>query len=426
MELFKIIFCIVYTLIGIFTFIYYYKKTRDILNPFGIVIAIWCMVAGIANLNLSHLETQWNVVTYLVVILFPLMIMFVAEVGKINVFDRTRYDRIELSNCYILCSRFVFLICVVCAFVEFKAQGYSIGLFTDLDGVSDAKTTIQSVPIWHYGTIYLPYCSISAFYELCFSKIKSKTSILFLLIEFILPILHSLFIIVSRGTLLIIILGVVYIWSRKFKIKVSKLAAIIAFILAAFVLIMQLRVNYSGSLVYSVIEGHTIISVIYSYTALNFNNLTLLTQNGSSWTIINRTFGGITQLLGMYGWFKLPDTYMTVFFNALPICYYFYDDLGLIGVVLYTTIIFSVVKKLYNKCNVNQNYMILMASLQKAIWMSIFGNYFCQYRVTLFPYIVLAIMIKLMNVRFKPLTQTKLKRKAVYKWENTNLSSRIQ
>ena len=222
------------------------------------------------------------------------------------------------------------------------------------------------------------------------------------------PILHSLFITISRGSLLIIVLGMVYIVSRKIDIRPAMFFSVTIAIIIVFVLIMQIRLN-QASFVYNVIYGHPVISSIYAYTALNFNNLNLLIKSGNSWLIVIRTFGGLTQLLGLYSFFNIPNTYMTRFFNAMPICYAFYDDLGILGVALYTCIIYGIVKMLYNKSNSNQNYMILFAALQKAIWMSIFGNYFCQYRVTLFPYIVLAIMVKLMNVRFKPISNRKLK-----------------
>lgn len=408
MEIFKNIFCLIFVAIGIVAFIYYYKKTHDILNPFGIVLGIWYIVAGIANLNLSKIETQWNIIMYFVVALFPLMIIIVASVGKITTLSREKFKRVELSNCYIIFSRIVFAICVICAFVEFKQQGFVVAFMADLEGTADAKSLVQYVSVWHYGTSFLPYCSICAFYELLFKKIKNRFDIIFLLAEVILPILHSLFITISRGSLLIIVLGMVYILSRKIDIRPSMFFSVTIAIIIVFVLIMQIRVN-QASFVYNVIHGHPVISSIYAYTALNFNNLNLLIKNGSSWLIVNRTFGGITQLLGLYSFFNIPSTYMTRFFNAMPICYAFYDDLGILGVALYTCIIYGIVKILYNKSNSNQNYMILFAALQKAIWMSIFGNYFSQYRVILFPYIVLAIMVKLMNVRFKPISNRKLK-----------------
>ena len=44
-----IVIGVIYILLGICGYCYFLKKTRDFLNPFGMTMAVWLAVAGLAG-----------------------------------------------------------------------------------------------------------------------------------------------------------------------------------------------------------------------------------------------------------------------------------------------------------------------------------------------------------------------------------------
>ena len=357
------------------------------------MIITWGIVASLASLQISILDTGWTYEMYAISILFPFSVYIGVVIGKNNNIKREKkYANIEFSNIYFFLSRLIFLLCLVCAFMEWKSQGFILPFFSK-GLASDTKHLVSTLPFFHYGTVYLPYCSINAFFELCFSKRKKLWDKILLFIQFLIPIFHCLLIATSRGSLLIIILGILFILSRKYKIKFNKLYIIVIIILIILVKVAEQRIT-SVSLVFRVIPEHPLLSSLYSYTAVNFENLNKLTKVGPSWSIFIRSFYGLLQTIGLGGLFPEKPKQITVFLNACPIAYDFYDDLWLIGVVLYTILLTVILKVVYRKCNKSSRWIILIAALQKPIWVVFFGNYFWGYRIIFFPLIISWLLVK--------------------------------
>lgn len=381
------IFLIIY---GLILYILYFRQIRDMFNPIGVTILIWCFSGGISSFQLSYLQTPWTFVTYLVVFTFPTAVAFSGVLIGIKKYKRKYINnKIECPNTYLYVSRLLYVFCFICSIIEWKQQNYSILLL--LSEGSDAKTLFSAIPGVHYGTILLPYCSILAVFELCFIKTKKRTKLLLWLI-LIWSIFYSLFITVSRGTLLIIVLASLFIISRKHTISLKSLLLIISGILAGFIAIAKMRI-WSGSMVFEVIPDHPLLSSVYSYVGINFENLNKLIKNGSDYSLVIQSFRGVWELLGFKTFIGLKNSEMTEFFNATTICYDFYEDLGLIGVGIFSILIFSVIQYIYNKSITDSRYVLLLASLQKAIWMCFFSNYFTSYRSVIIPYIVILLLI---------------------------------
>lgn len=182
-------------------------------------------------------------------------------------------------------------------------------------------------------------------------------------------------------------------------------------ILFLLVKVAELRIT-SVSLVFRVIPGHPVLSSLYSYTGINFENLNKLTKAGPNWTVFIRSFYGILQTIGLERFFPEKPKQITVFLNACPIVYDFYDDFWLIGVVLYSSFFSYILKHIYRKCNKNIEWCILLAALQKPIWVVFFGNYFWGYRIILFPFVISWLLIKSNSYVW---IKKGLKKKTIYK-----------
>ena len=407
-SVFKFAYCFVVLAFGVFAYVKMYLKTKDKLNPFGIVCLSWCFLGAVASLHLSWMESMWTAEMYMIVMLFPFLV-FQSGSRKTGRITNEKLQYIEFSSCYILLTRALFIICLACALLEWNKNGFSITLS---NGAADAKSELQTIPVIHYGTIYFPYCAICSLFELIYKKKKKFLTVVYLLGTIAINILYALFVGASRGTLLIIFCAFVYLFLRKYSISLKWIIILVAGMVLAFVAISQKRI-YSGSLVYQVVKGHPIVSSIYGYTALNFENLNRLTQRGPKYTIILMTYGGFMQLLGLDGLYELPEYIMTYFFNANTICYDFYEDLGLLGVIINTLVIFGFVRIIYKKSVKDRRYLLMMSVMQKAIWMVFFGNYFTIYRVMLFPYFVTALVVYSMNIQIS-LRRGKIKKVKQY------------
>ena len=130
----------------------------------------------------------------------------------------------------------------------------------------------------------------------------------------------------------------------------------------------------------------------YLYFATCFDNLNSLINNGSPMTICYATI--LKPILDVFNiQLNIPLTeYQYSFFNAKTMIYYFYHDLGIIGVIIFTSIIYLVVLRVYKKAKYDSNYLLLLAALQKSIFMVFFGNYFTGVFCPSFPFIVIWLL----------------------------------
>ncbi len=146
--------------------------------------------------------------------------------------------------------------------------------------------------------------------------------------------------------------------------------------------------------------ANSLFSQIYTYVAMNFQNLNLLINSSFEPTYI---WGGLKFILKpFFGTYYDSNSmgftdYEVGFFNAKTFIYYFYNDLGLAGVILYSFIIGLLLQIIYNKTSSNIKYCLLQACFMKAIVFMLFGNYFFGEFVLIIPYLIVLFLLLLIR-----------------------------
>lgn len=296
----------------------------------------------------------------------------------------------RVSKNFKVLSMLAFLASFACAILEWRANGFNISLLQSSG--TDIKNEIVSLPIVHYGTVFLPYCALISLYRILFCKGCFRPYHYFV-IGF--AVFYSLLIQVSRGTLLLILLGTLPLLQERLHLKLRHfigMAAAIGFILLGIILV---RVPNRESLVYSAVEADPFISAIYTYIATCYDNLNTLVREGTQYSLSYAALlKPVFKVLNIQ--FDVPYVeYDLAFFNARTMLYGFYHDLGILGVMLYTFPIYFAVGLIYYKSKRERIYLVLFAALQKPIFCIFFGNYFTGAFITMFPSILIWIMILL-------------------------------
>ncbi|RHO57306.1 oligosaccharide repeat unit polymerase [Eubacterium sp. AM05-23] len=378
---------------GVGLYIFFYLKTKDILNPFSLFLIIWFTVSGLACIHLSNLQTKWNLEMYAVVCLSGYSIALVGIVktsGKQNNFWYNQKS-FNINVVYKALTKLIFFCALYCAFLEWREQNYLLPGLLSNQFIGDAKDLVVALKGIHYGAYLLPYCSVFSFFELIYDENKRVKENIYNIFVILIGIFYSYAVIISRGTLLDMAIAFLLIYHSKYKIKPKMLIILLIVLLTGFVIISQMRLN-EGSLVFNAISQNSTFSSIYTYLTFGYQNLLQLINKGSPYTLVIYTFKPI-----LYFWNLNIENYFInytlMFFNSKTFLYGFYHDLGLIGIIVYPMLIFSFIGVIYKKAKEYPSYILLLALLQKAIYMSFFGNYFTGEFIIMWPYIITVVLI---------------------------------
>jgi hypothetical protein len=212
--------------------------------------------------------------------------------------------------------------------------------------------------------------------------------------------LYSVVFAASRGTLLVILTGGLYLYARNGQFRFVHLLSIGALIIVGMSGLSFLRMS-SESITNSILGDDPLmsfISPIYTYVAFNFENFNSLVRAD-----IQPTFVLYSLKFLLWPIFKsdyesgtiVLTNFDTLFFNARTFLYPFYHDLGLIGCVLYPALISLFLTLLRNSIVKNPGRIILLMGFQKSIWFAFFGNYFFGELVIFIPLFILGLLAEL-------------------------------
>lgn len=371
-----------------------YLLTKDKLHPCGILCFSWFVVASVSLspfLSHNNYHYNWAIETYLAVILTGLGILLPVYIfrGKVGLGQ----SRIHINANF----KLILNVLIMLSIISFAIRFYGVLLsppFFNLESnqTSDLKHYVPSaIAGFNYFELLIPFLSLACCFELSHSPKKKRKIILIIYISF--SIAYSLFYLVSRGTLLVILFGCLYLYVRRKKPSFIKIALALLTTACLFTFIAVLRIN-SGSMVFEYLGGDyfKFFSPIYTYTALSMENLNkLILSQELEYTyflyslkfILWPFFSNVYEV----GEFNILE-YQTFFFNSKPFIYGFYHDAGLVGVLLISFFIGSILSFIHRLSCKNGKYVLLIMFLQKAVFCAFFGNYFFGETTLFFPYVI--------------------------------------
>lgn len=377
-----------------------YLKKRDVLHPLGLMVSIWFMMAGVSCLQLGRYQSPWCLETVMIVFFTGIICYILAVPGK-----GIQNDLLEtckdpyVNKIFLILSRVIFVICLsVIVYHLYKNSFFSAGHTKMLDRKTGNAEYIQMQGrLANYISSYLPYCALNSVFELVYSP-KAKRRWLYNLFVMVFSVWYIWGVSYSRGTLLIVFLGSLYIIHSKYRISLIRVILIGIILITAMAVLMRLRIGESSG-VYSGATNNALFNSVYNYIVYCFQNFDSIVKNGSQHSIFLHVWQSVYKLFGLYDESMLIH-YQTLFYNAETYLAPFYQDLDLIGVIIYPALIAIVLSIFYDASKQNIYYILILANFQKAIYTAFFGNYFLTTLSVMFPYI-LTFAICLISYRWK-------------------------
>lgn len=404
-------FFFLFSIAAITLYLFFYIETHDVLNPPGAMVTIWLFMAGICHLDLGTYQKPWCTKTYIVIIVATCSMTLTGYcvlknksarkklMKKRSDFNIEENQRTSFYHWFYLWVG----ICFICLIINMRENQIPLTyVFTHSLSGNKGVWRLSSNILVKYFTCMFPYCAIISFYILLFKKkISCREKILNIIIVLV-SLFVVLFVMVSRGTAIIPLLGFIYVLHRKNHFSIVKLGQIFGIVLTLFGVYALFRwSDHSSELaVYSGRIQSPLFNSIYNYIVYCYQNLDTLIREGSPMTIYKYNLPQISKLLGIYNAEELK--YISVAgFNACTYLVGAYHDLGMLGVIGYSTLSTFIVTWLYNLSNRNESYTIPLAMLQRGIMTRFFGEYIFLLNGQSLPIVIAVILIWMTSRRSK-------------------------
>ena len=373
-----------------FSFVlFYYSFNRDIFHPGSIFLFVWFISCSISCINYSDFMAPWCAEMYAVTIISG----FSFWLGTIIFMRKKTFKSIEkkeLSKELSFILYFLFVVCFLAMIIEWINGGMNLNVVMSEEDVFDQKSEIDgAIPGIHYGTIFLPFVAILFYFKVLNSKKKKNQDRLIIFLIIAISVLVNL----SRGDLLIYILSFTFLYSRYNEIKLKNLVSVVILILVVFIGIVNIRLSES-SIVFTA-TTNPYFSIFYSYIATCFANLNDFIISDDHFHFMgNATFSPIWTLTGLKEEMKVNEMQQLGVFNASVYIYDFYHDYKILGVIVFPFLIGLFLSRIYHNILFKSSIWVLMlAVLQKTIYVSFFGNYFFGELVLVFPYLLTYLLL---------------------------------
>lgn len=381
------------------TYLFLAQRTRDWLAPSALLCLFWFSAASLADvaaLKDPSLQRPWEIETY-AAIYFCGFSMFAAGLlqGRQRMVQPIRR---EPSAKFRHATTALMLLSVAAVAARLYVFGFSLErLILDFGG-ADLKVDMDAIPGVFYFELMTPFLCLCAMFELSasqrMSRFRRKALTVYVLYT---VVIYCAILSASRGMLLVILTGGLYLYTQNGRLRFVHLLAIGTLIVAAMSGLSFLRMS-SESVSNSFLGDDlllTFLSPIYTYVAFNFENFNSLVRADLQLTYVfyalKFVFWPIFKFDYESGAIRLTD-FDTLFFNARTFLYPFYHDLGLIGCVLYPGLLSLFLTLLQNSVGRRPGLVILLMGLQKPIWFTFFGNYFFGELSIFIPLLVLGML----------------------------------
>ncbi len=374
-----------FVLLSLICYFSVYLRKKDVLHPLGVLPAVWFLMAGVACLQIGDFQKQWCLETTIIIVISGMACYFFAVPGK----GRTSCEG-QVSSMFSIVTRIVFFCCLaVILYNLYRNSFFTNGLVLE---AADKKTanmqyTQMNGRLASYAASYMPYCALNSVFELTYPP-KEGRKWAYHLFVIVFAVWFAWSVSYSRGTLLVMILGTLYIYHARYHIRLVPLILAGGALLLLLGALMMLRIG-EGSLVFGGATQNALINSVYNYIAYCFQNLDAIVRDGSQHGGFLYVWQSIYKLLGQFDESRLSH-YQTLFYNAETFLAPFYQDLGIVGVIVYPSLVAMALSWFYQRSKQNIYAVLLLANLQKAIFTAFFGNYFITALSVMFPYLVTA------------------------------------
>jgi oligosaccharide repeat unit polymerase len=376
-------------------------RTRDFLSPSAFLCLFWfgsASLADVASLKNPSLQPPWELETYAALYLSGLSMFVPGLLQRRQPFVQT--IQCEPSAIFRNITTAFMWLSIVAVVSRLYVFGYSPErLILDFGG-ADLKSIApdDAIPGLFYCELFTPFLCLAAIFELKASSRATKLRRIGLTSYVLYSVfVYCLLIAVSRGTLLVIVTGALYLYAQTARFRLVHLILGVALTTAALTALSYLRMS-SETLTNSMLGDNLLLrflSPIYTYVSFNFDNLNALIRASHDFTFVSYSLKFL-----IWPFFKsdyesgriLLTNYDTLFFNARTFLYPFYHDLGLIGCALYPGLISLFVTLLRNSIPRYPARIMTMMGLQKSIWFTFFGNYFFGELSIFIPLLLLGIL----------------------------------
>lgn len=390
--------------LAIFLYAVDYISLKRIINIRGLFSLGFLGGYGISLLKLSKLSTPYSMTTMIAVFLAYFSLYFGTFLADKKKENTVRYKCIKVlkNNSIITNQEILLIVLTAITFVSFIVEAFLLGfvpLFTK--DTPHAYSTFHIFGLHYLTTLYmfLPCIALANFYV----SDDKKRSLIELILSFLYVIVMAL-LMVSRAQLIqciFLTLFTLLIYEskniKKYVFDKKKVLAISILFIFFIILYLVITINRAHDIKYlnGIFEMKNenmpiFITQPYMYIAHNFENLNYMINNIFRHTFGRRILFPIFTLTMVKKFFPIvvdsPYYIIKPELSTVTLIYDFYYDFGLIGIILFMTIIGFIGKRLENSVyyfinneeNFNKNnYKVILLSLYAYyMFFSFFQSYF--------------------------------------------------
>ncbi|MEY0303581.1 O-antigen polymerase [Providencia manganoxydans] len=362
----------------IFSGRFFFKNT---LHPLVLGSSLWFFLVSIACYEPwfnNYLQSSWSINTYIVMWLGGLSFLLPAfifpSIGKYSICS------FYFPKKYIIALDLLALLNIIAFILRFKEKVFMPTILFAGTGTDIKELVPAGILGLHYIDLLTPIIGICYIYEFLFSKKITLRRKLIILIYTLFTISNLILYKVSRDELTQYISGVAFLFiigRPKQRVKIMSLISIM-FIGIIFMTISRLS---DSSAVFTQFDGPigNILSIFYTYTAYNFENVNKLVNSEFHDTYIWASGKFLLRFIYPYEYDNNQFGIIlkeSTFFNARTYLYMFYHDLRFLGVFMYSFLIGSIIQFFYRLSIRNTRYLLMIAVLIKGVLFLSFGNFF--------------------------------------------------
>lgn len=392
----------------LFTLIFGFRKKADLLSPGRVFLLLWLFILGLVELKLSRLQSEWELLDWVMVLLGLLTFLSGIYISYIINLDkpflsvskiRVKFRELEINDTrlfYFIV--FYFLLCLVSFIVEWQIEGY-IPLFTSrpdsariMFGVYGLNYIVNSINVVLFLTIQ--------YFIFVKSNLTKKT---ILVMVFILSLGNYILFVQRFGLFILFMMAFcLYYYSGK-KLRVRTLILFLVVLFGIVIGIQSIRATQLfSSYIYVQSEmkfspRYLDFTLPYMYLSMNVENFVKYYSHVQDHSFGFFTFEYLIEASTIRKWFidyynfNRIENYIGGY-NTYPFFWTYYLDYGVAGLALMPFIIGFIFSEIYYFFHRNPTLVMLaMVSIVFAVIMISFNSDALSRLDTVLPFTVIVL-----------------------------------